>query len=192
MPAIIDNNPTTLASELRTALSESGMRLDSSVGYFNLRGWGKIVDIVESLPDTPAARLLIGMSSSPHNRLRAMLSTSQLPETHQVEFKIQNEQLKTEKQNIRQQLTWGIPNTDDADSLQKLNDLLKQKKINVRFYGHYPLHAKLYLCHRDISKSEIIAYIGSSNLTLAGLEGQGELNVEVSDIEMAQKLQQLV
>jgi len=195
MPAIIDNQSKTLAGELKVALGQSGTRLDSSVGYFNLRGWGKLADLLETLPGcsgtpgTPAVRLLIGMSSSPHNRLQAMLAAGQLSENHQVEFSVQNKLLKAEKQNMASQLTWGIPTQDDTNALQKLNNLLKQGKVQVRFYGHYPLHAKLYLCHRSIAKSEIIAYTGSSNMTLAGLEGQGELNVEISDIDMTHKLQ---
>lgn len=189
MPAIIDNQDKFLTKELKSALSEQGKRLDSSVGYFNLRGWGKIAQTLADLPETPAVRLLIGMSNSPHNRLQAMLSTGQHKEKHLVEVRNQVAQQEQEERNIAQQLTWSIPTQDDAAALQSLNCLLKQNKVQVRFYGLYPLHAKLYLCHRDISKSEIIAYTGSSNLTLAGLEGQGELNVEISDIDMTRKLQ---
>ena len=50
------------------------------------------------------------------------------------------------------------------------------------------LHAKLYLMFRDDPVNPIIGYLGSSNLTFAGLSGQGELNVDVLDHDSAVKL----
>jgi superfamily II DNA or RNA helicase len=53
----------------------------------------------------------------------------------------------------------------------------------------HTLHAKLYLAHRTDTINPIIAYLGSSNLTLSGLRGQGELNIDVLDKDAAKKLQ---
>ncbi|MEK7846533.1 MAG: SNF2-related protein, partial [Nitrospinota bacterium] len=52
----------------------------------------------------------------------------------------------------------------------------------------YQLHAKLYLLFRDDKISPVIGYLGSSNLTLAGLLKQGELNVDVLEQDAALKL----
>ena len=54
----------------------------------------------------------------------------------------------------------------------------------------YPLHAKLYLVHRHDTVTPTVGYLGSSNLTLAGLSQQGELNTEVSDYQACQKLKE--
>ena len=54
----------------------------------------------------------------------------------------------------------------------------------------YPLHAKLYLVLRSDPITPLIGYPGSSNLTLAGLSRQEELNVDVVEQDAAHKLQQ--
>ncbi|MGH2502308.1 MAG: SNF2-related protein, partial [Ktedonobacterales bacterium] len=52
-----------------------------------------------------------------------------------------------------------------------------------------PLHAKLYLVHRAHDPHvPILGFVGSSNLTLAGLSVQGELNVDVPDSDATAKL----
>src|SRR5438270_686306 len=50
------------------------------------------------------------------------------------------------------------------------------------------LHAKLYLLFRLDPINPTVGYLGSSNLTLAGLSRQGELNVDVLDHDACQKL----
>ena len=50
------------------------------------------------------------------------------------------------------------------------------------------MHAKLYLLFRPDPVSPIVGYLGSSNLTLAGLSQQGELNVDVVDQDACRKL----
>src|ERR1019366_8752041 len=52
----------------------------------------------------------------------------------------------------------------------------------------HPLHAKLYLLFRTDHNNPITGFLGSSNLTLAGLAKQGELNVDVLDHDAGQKL----
>ena len=84
-----------------------------------------------------------------------------------------------------EQLTYGIPTVKDELGLRKLAQQLRSGRLKVKFFGAYPLHAKLYLVHRD---DGIIPYIGSSNLTLAGLVKQGELNINVTDQVAAKKL----
>ncbi len=53
---------------------------------------------------------------------------------------------------------------------------------------HHPLHAKLYLLFRPDPISPAVGYLGSSNLTLAGLSKQGELNIDVLDHDACNKL----
>ena len=58
----------------------------------------------------------------------------------------------------------------DEVGLCKLAKQLRAGKLQVKFFGRYPLHAKLYLAHRDDKINPVIGYVGSSNLTLSGLE----------------------
>jgi hypothetical protein len=48
---------------------------------------------------------------------------------------------------------------------------------------------KLYLVRRNDAVTPLVGFVGSSNLTLAGLSHQGELNVDVVDQDAVQKLQ---
>ena len=61
-------------------------------------------------------------------------------------------------------------------------------KLVVKVYLRHPLHAKLYLLYRQDPINPMIGYLGSSNLTLAGLAQQGELNVDVLDSDACAKL----
>ena len=62
MPKIYDNRETLFLSGLRFALKRS-YRSDICSAYFNLRGWKKIADLVETYKgeDGGQCRLLLGM-----------------------------------------------------------------------------------------------------------------------------------
>ena len=76
---------------------------------------------------------------------------------------------------------WG---TESAVS--RLRDMVAVKRVEVRAYLRSPLHAKAYLCWYDNHAEPGAAVVGSSNLTLAGFEGNTELNVRVTgDAEMS-------
>ena len=62
------------------------------------------------------------------------------------------------------------------------------KKVQVKLFLGYPLHAKLYLLHRKDKMAPLIGFVGSSNLTMAGLWQQGELNVDVLEQDAVEKL----
>ncbi len=74
---------------------------------------------------------------------------------------------------------FGLPSNQDESALRLLAAQLKAKRLIVKLHLRHRLHAKLYLLHRLDPINPIIAYLGSSNLTLAGLSHQGELNVDV-------------
>jgi hypothetical protein len=54
------------------------------------------------------------------------------------------------------QLTFGIPTADDETSLRKLKKQLEEKKVFVKLFLGYPLHAKLYLLHRKDKMAPLI------------------------------------
>jgi superfamily II DNA or RNA helicase len=63
-----------------------------------------------------------------------------------------------------------------------------RKRVVAKLFLRHPLHAKLYLLFRPDPISPSVGYLGSSNLTFAGLSKQGELNVDVVDHDACQKL----
>ena len=63
-----------------------------------------------------------------------------------------------------------------------------RKKVVVKLYLRHPLHAKLYLLFRPDPITPTVGFLGSSNLTFAGLSRQGELNVDVVEQDACAKL----
>jgi superfamily II DNA or RNA helicase len=91
-------------------------------------------------------------------------------------------------EEFRAQLTIGIPTNDDEAGLRRLSAQIRAKKVVVKLFLRHPLHAKLYLLHLPHPINPIVGYLGSSNLTFAGLAKQGELNVDVLDHDACNKL----
>jgi superfamily II DNA or RNA helicase len=101
-----------------------------------------------------------------------------------------NRMRKELAREFREQLTIGTPSDSDEQALQKLGRQIREGKVKVKLYLRHTLHAKLYLCYPNLRNLPSIAFLGSSNLTFSGLQGQGELNVDVKDEDACQKLQE--
>ena len=139
-------------------------------------------------PGDGPCRVLIGMQQLPHDELREALSLLDKPSSmdnqtaHRLRVQL--------AEQLRQQLTIGVPTNADERTLRRLAAQLRAKKVVVKLFLRHPLHAKLYLMFREDPINPIVGYLGSSNLTFAGLSGQGELNVDVLDHDAALKLKQ--
>jgi SNF2 family DNA or RNA helicase len=187
MPRIFDNIEQPLLPALQQTLNVAD-RGDFCVGYFNLRGWKQLDEFVERWAGGAGhcCRLLVGMQRLPADELRAALS----PTHHDGEIDNQTA-LRLKKrlaEEFREQLTMGIPTNEDERCLRRLAKQIQSGKVAVKLFLRHPLHAKLYLLFRPDPINPIVGYLGSSNLTLAGLAGQGELNVDVLDHDACQKL----
>ena len=190
MPRIFDNlaSDTSLLPALRETLDLSS-RADFCVGYFNLRGWGGLAPHVDDWSDGDGpCRVLIGMQRLPHEDLRDALSLVDRPSSidnqtaHRLRVQL--------AEQLRQQLTIGAPTNADERTLRQLAEQLRAKRVVVKLFLRHPLHAKLYLLFRNDPINPIVGYLGSSNLTFAGLSSQGELNVDVLDQDATLKLKQ--
>lgn len=184
MPRIFDNidDDKRLVPALIQSL-QTARRADFCVGYFNLRGWQLLASAVEGLSGDeshPPCRLLIGMYRPPEDELRTLFRRNA---GSGVELDAPSaRRMKTEIiSHFRSQLTIGAPNARDEAGLRVLVKHLREKRVLIRLFLRYPLHAKLYLSHRADPIAPIHAFLGSSNLTLAGLRNQGELNTDVVD-----------
>lgn len=188
MPRIFDNIEQRLLPALRNTLQHAE-RADFCVGYFNLRGWQHVDDLIEQLPSSgaPPCRLLVGMVGSPHDELKASLSL--LRSNEQVDQQTAARLLRKAAEQFREQLVLGAPTNDDEAALRRLSHQLRGGKLAVKLHLDYPLHAKLYLMTRSDADNPMTGYLGSSNLTAPGLSKQGELNVDVLDHDACEKLQ---
>ena len=181
MPRIFDNIEKSLLPALQETL-QVAERADFCVGYFNLRGWRHLAGHVDRWAggDGQCCRLLVGMHVTPTDELRLALRSQGGEEA------IDNQTAAREKRRIaeefRQQLTFGVPTNQDEEALRQLASQIHQKKLVVRVYLRHQLHAKLYLLHRKDANNPVTGFLGSSNLTLAGLANQAELNVDVPEL----------
>lgn len=167
--------------------SPSVKRVDFCVGYFNLRGWKLIVDQVNNLPgdyvdengdnELRTCRLLIGMYRHHEDYIRQLYGKGDiLPDANMV--------LRCKLQiaiDFRKQLLLGLPTKQDEWTLRRLSAQLKEGKVVVKLYLREPLHAKLYIAHKDDYSCPRVCVMGSSNLTYSGLTRQGELNAEFAN-----------
>lgn len=186
MPRIFDNIDKSLTTALQNSLSKA-YRADFCVGYFNLRGWKEIDSHIADFDGIEGrqCRLLVGMALSDERELRYALSAEPQKRMDQgTMIRLRKELAEA----FRKQLCYGVPSDVDEAGLRRLCRQLKSKKLTVKLFAGYPLHAKLYLAFRDDPDNPAIGYVGSSNLTFSGLSKQGELNVDVVDSDSAKKL----
>lgn len=187
MPRIFDNIDAELLPAIRATLTVS-TRSDYCVGYFNLRGWRLIDDLVEAWPghSDGCCRLLVGMQRPPQEDLREILGL--LGQGGEIDNATAHRMRKKLAEEFRIQLTVGCPTAADEAGLRRLAKQLRAHKLRARLFLSHPLHAKLYLHYRPDPHSPTIAYLGSSNLSLGGLRKHGELNIDVMDHDACEKL----
>lgn len=194
MPTIYDNIEKHLEEGLKRTL-EKAKRADFCIGYFNLRGWQKVADVIEKLEgdflpeeydddNKYHCRVLIGMQRLPEEEIKDFFSS----DTKSIDNTIAIELKKKIAKDFKNQLVIGNPTNNDERALKRLSRQLKEGRVIVKLHLKHQLHAKLYLAHRDDYNSPTIGFVGSSNLTFAGISKQGELNVDVVEGDAANKL----
>lgn len=202
MADIYDNSPERkFVDGLRKNITALGVkRVDFCVGYFNLRGWDQIDEQVDQLEGDNVwekdelqqpiqkkryCRLLIGMHRPDEDLIRELYSY------HEPDL-IDSEQMLRCKLKItaefKQQLLLGVPSNKDEQTLRHLAKQLKEGRLCVKLYLREPLHAKLYISYRNDDMSPFPTIMGSSNLTYAGMKGQGELDTQIPDKDNTKKL----
>jgi superfamily II DNA or RNA helicase len=187
MPRIFDNIDQQLLPSLKTTLSVSH-RSDFCVGYFNLRGWRQLDEHIENWAggEGECCRLLVGMQTLPQQEIAEAYGI--IKQDAELDNQTALRLKKALAEQFRVQLTLGAPTNADEVGLRRLAAQIRGKKVVVKLHLRHPLHAKLYLLFRHDPVSPAIGFLGSSNLTFAGLSKQGELNVDITDHDACEKL----
>ena len=187
MPKIYDNKNTSFLSGITDALERS-YRSDICTAYFNLRGWKKIANFINRYngEDNHQCRLLLGMYTPDYELRRELIQEGSIRIDNKKARKLRSETIK----KFRNQLMMGVPSNEDEKSLRKLASQLKDKKVIIKCFTRHPLHAKLYLTFNQKEFAKKVGFLGSSNLTYAGLEKNGELNIDVLDQQSCETLSQ--
>ena len=189
MPTIYDNIESKLIEGLGRVLPDS-VSCAFCVGYLNLRGWDKLAEYVKYLEggdESRACRVLVGMHRPPEDEMRLLYRAGRQPLI--PDGPTRTLLLRRITETFKHQLEFGVPSNEAERSLQHLAEQLRARKVIIKAFLRYPLHAKLYLVKRADPITPLIGFVGSSNLTLAGLSQQGELNVDVVEQDAACKLQ---
>ncbi len=194
MPAhnIIDNRREKLVDHINRIL-ETSEAARFAVGYFFLSG---LTAISEKLSHIKELRLLIGNTTNRE-------TLEQIAEGyHRLEMVADAAEAERfpKRSEIRQMATEttagvraGIERMDQTDEdealVRTLVAMIEEKRLHVRVYTKGRLHAKAYIfdygkVYDENGKAvdrheEGIAIVGSSNLTLAGVTHNTELNVVV-------------
>ena len=180
---IIDNRNEKLTRQINDIL-KSAERCKFAVGYFFLSGFKEIRKHLQNLKKI---KLLIGNTTNKstleqlaEGYKRLDLVEEAAKRMHFVKRSKEKEMQKETAENIKESLEL-TDQTDEAEELiRTLPRLIEEKKLKVRIYTKGRLHAKAYIFdYRNVPDQEGVAIIGSSNLTLAGLEQSAELNVKV-------------
>ena len=198
MPNIFDNltDDTTLGAALRYSLRDFDT-VDVATGYLDLRGWSSIADILDTKTvadgGRPAARVLVGMvAPSDSQQLLDLLQDDLQPPEYGSDIHDRERAFARRDQlaaHLRTQLMRGLATTQGQATLQTLKRQLTDGLVAMKVFTETPLHGKTYLFHApDQKHAARWGYVGSSNLTGAGLHRNLELNIDVQDSDATTKL----
>ena len=186
MSRIFDNIDLHLGNHLQNVIADYD-KLDAAVGYFNLRGWQFFAPIIDSKPfkkGSPVARVLVGMSGvDPDQAVTDFLQSSVNGSVSAdgIDGSVARERRQQAIHKFREQLSRGILDHTHYEALRTLKRHLEEGRVQIKLFTRRPLHGKTYICHREDVTNPITAFVGSSNLTMSGLQHNYELNVDVVD-----------
>ncbi|MCY4374952.1 MAG: phospholipase D-like domain-containing protein, partial [Spirochaetaceae bacterium] len=180
-------DPTAL-TRLQQML-ESSARADIAVGYFFMSGFEQLADKLSGLEKV---RILVGRTDRRvlEEVAAGLQQAPALRARLEQESTVQRRQRSSVARQAVDHIAEGVarlPQVSESEvSVAAFHDLVAAGIVEVRAYLRSPLHAKAYLCWYEEGHAEQgAAVVGSSNLTLAGFEGNTELNVRVTgDAEM--------
>ena len=200
MPNIFDNlsDDTRLGPAVRQTLDDFDT-LDVATGYLDLRGWSEFADLIDSKPPVtddsprPTARLLVGMvAPSDSGQILQTLQNDVQPKAYGADIHDREKALARRDQlvaHLRNQLMRGLATKSGQKTLRSLKRQLNDGVVEMKVFTERPLHGKTYIFYAPAKKhSSRWAYVGSSNLTGAGLNTNLELNIDIQDSDATEKV----
>jgi HKD family nuclease len=193
---IIDNRHEKLVDHLNRMLGTSE-RGRFAVGYLFLSG---LTSVAKRLLDLKELRLLIGNTTNQETvemlaeGCRRLDLAAEEMEKQVYPKRATSGKMAVETAGNLREAVEVMDQTDEAqDLIAGLIRMMEENRLKVRVYTKGRLHAKAYICDygkvfdlvgREVARHETgIAVVGSSNLTLAGLTHNTELNVVVQGNE---------
>ena len=198
MPNIYDNlaDDTRLGPALRASLLHFDT-VDVATGYLDLRGWREFAGIIGDrsgdVASRPLARVLVGMvAPADSESILASLQEDIQPPPFGSDIHDREKAVRRRDQlvsHLRNQLMRGLATVEGQATLRALRHQLEDGLVQMRVFTEKPLHGKTYIfCLPNQKFGSKWAYVGSSNLTGAGLNRNLELNIDVQDSDAIDKL----
>lgn len=185
---IVDNRSECLVDHIKQILP-TAEQAKIAVGYFFLSGFESISANIDNIKKM---RLLIGNTTSRETIEQISEGYKRLDLAQAAEEKerfLTRSDQKSRKVDTSQNIQRSIElmdQTDNAESLiHKFIKMIEDERLEVHLYTKGRLHAKAYIFDYPAEGhyEPGIAIVGSSNLTLAGLTHNTELNVIVHGTE---------
>ena len=179
---VIDNKKVVLKDELFKILPKTG-NASIAVGYFFISGLSAIIKPIQNVDKI---RLLISNTTDKNTAEALIEGFHSIREvcTEVDKKNFVNEDRKTKvkedvKSNITQSLERMEQTTDDKTVVEILIKMMKSNQIEVKVYPKEKLHAKAYIFQpKDTGFTQGLGIVGSSNLSLAGISQNSELNLK--------------
>ena len=185
--AVIDNEKVLLSDELERILPKT-KEASIAVGYFFISGFAQIMnslELIESSDDPDhILRLLISPRTNRATAEALLASNESLDATNRKVNDVFNEEdgRNLTKDQIKRALEYMPQTTSDQKATIKLRELIQKKKIQVKVYTKEQLHAKAYIFKlKGEVGTNLVAIVGSSNLSISGIRENTELNLKTVD-----------
>lgn len=184
---IIDNRNVKLRDEINLLLANS-QSVKFAVGYLYLSGF---YEIAKKIGELEEAKILTG--SAMNTETMEELAESLI---YQEQLQRNQEKRKYQTKEEREKILWSVENSirntvqalphdlEKETKIKRLSKLIDEGKIQIKVYTKERLHAKAYIFKytkkaAEASRTEGIAIVGSSNLTISGFAHSTELNTYV-------------
>lgn len=166
----------TLYDRFNKILSNNVQFFDILVGYFRSSGFYKMYKSMENVEKT---RILVGLNLDK----KSVELIQEAKNITQIDFMPNIEAKKYYSEEVNEEIEKSEDSEDVEIGIKKFIEFIKSGKLEIRVYPHHPIHAKVYIMRKDLSKSEDYGKVitGSSNFSKSGLMDQLEFNVELKD-----------
>ena len=179
---VIDNREVILKDELLKILPKTETA-SIAVGYFFISG---LAVIIQSLKNVDKIRLLISNTTDRTTAEALIEGFHSIKEVHSKVDEInfinadrKERVISDSKNNIKQSLEHMSQTVGDRTVVELLIAMMKKEQIEVRVYPKEKLHAKAYIFQpKDTDFSQGMGIVGSSNLSIAGISQNSELNLK--------------